>query len=79
METLDFRDPKVFWHDESSMWIMVLAVRERVEFYTSPNLKEWSFASEFGSDIPHIHRGYLNVLIYFKSKWMRILIPRSGF
>ncbi|ODA11169.1 fructan hydrolase [Paenibacillus peoriae] len=57
METLDFRDPKVFWHDESSMWIMVLAVRERVEFYTSPNLKEWSFASEFGSDIPHIHRG----------------------
>ncbi|MGG1654533.1 glycoside hydrolase family 32 protein, partial [Paenibacillus sp. NRS-1775] len=36
---------------------MVLAVRDRVEFYTSPNLKEWSFASEFGSDIPHIHRG----------------------
>ncbi|WP_348621989.1 glycoside hydrolase family 32 protein [Paenibacillus polymyxa] len=56
-DTLDFRDPKVIWHDESSMWIMVLAVRDRVEFYTSPNLKEWSFASEFGSDIPHIHRG----------------------
>ncbi|WP_339272317.1 glycoside hydrolase family 32 protein [Paenibacillus sp. FSL W8-0426] len=57
MKTLDFRDPKVFWHDESSMWIMVLAVRDRVEFYTSSNLKEWSFASEFGSDIPGIHRG----------------------
>ncbi|MGG4186508.1 hypothetical protein ABEW24_24540 [Paenibacillus jamilae] len=37
---LDFRDPKVFWYDESSMWVMVLAVRDRVEFYTSPNLKE---------------------------------------
>lgn len=55
--TLDFRDPKVFWHDESSRWIMVLAVRDRVEFYTSPDLKEWSFASEFGFDIRGIHRG----------------------
>jgi fructan beta-fructosidase len=56
-QTLDFRDPKVFWHDESSMWVMVLAVRDRVEFYTSPNLKEWSYASEFGSDIIGTHRG----------------------
>ncbi|MFP4975701.1 glycoside hydrolase family 32 protein [Paenibacillus sp. CN-4] len=56
-KTLDFRDPKVFWHNESSVWVMVLAVKDRVEFYTSPNLKEWSFASEFGSGIPGIHQG----------------------
>lgn len=57
IETPDFRDPKVIWHDESSMWIMVLAVRDRVEFYSSSNLKEWTYASDFGSDIPGIHRG----------------------
>ncbi len=35
----DFRDPKVFWHEPSSKWIMSLGVQERVEFYTSPNLE----------------------------------------
>ncbi|URJ41901.1 hypothetical protein [Paenibacillus polymyxa] len=29
---LDFRDPKLFWYDESSMWVMVLAVRDHVKF-----------------------------------------------
>ena len=45
----DFRDPKVIWHEESARWIMVFAVKDRVHFYTSTNLKEWSFASEFGA------------------------------
>src|SRR5690606_5479831 len=26
----DFRDPKVFWHEESSKWIMALAAKDRV-------------------------------------------------
>lgn len=54
---VDFRDPKVFWHEESSKWIMSLAVKEKVEFYTSPNLKEWTFASSFGADTAGTHRG----------------------
>ncbi len=29
---------------------MVLAAGDRVHIYTSPNLKEWKFASEFGAD-----------------------------
>ncbi|MET1173441.1 glycoside hydrolase family 32 protein [Paenibacillus amylolyticus] len=65
-ETLDFRDPKVFWHEESSNWVMVLAVSDRVEFYTSSNLKDWSFASGFGSDIPGIHRGIFECPDVFK-------------
>ncbi|KRF06902.1 fructan hydrolase [Paenibacillus sp. Soil766] len=56
-ETADFRDPKVFWHEESSRWVMALAARDRVEFYTSEDLKAWSFASEFGSTLPFVHRG----------------------
>jgi fructan beta-fructosidase len=43
----DFRDPKAFWHAETQKWIMVLAVGRRVQFYGSPNLKQWEFLSEF--------------------------------
>lgn len=46
----DFRDPKVSWHEESRQWVMILAVLDRVHFYTSPNLKDWTFAGEFGAD-----------------------------
>lgn len=45
----DFRDPKVFWHEASKRWVMVLAAGDRLYFYTSANLKEWAFASEFGA------------------------------
>lgn len=46
----DFRDPKVSWHEAGKQWVMILAVLDRVHFYTSPNLKDWTFAGEFGSD-----------------------------
>jgi fructan beta-fructosidase len=44
----DFRDPKVIWHEETGKWIMILAVQDRVHLYSSPNLLDWSFESEFG-------------------------------
>ncbi len=46
----DFRDPKVTWHAAAQHWVMTLAVGDRVHFYTSPNLKDWTKASEFGAD-----------------------------
>jgi fructan beta-fructosidase len=45
----DFRDPKVFWHASTKRWVMTIAAGDRVQFYTSANLREWSFVSEFGS------------------------------
>ncbi|MEH7504000.1 glycoside hydrolase family 32 protein [Neobacillus drentensis] len=45
----DYRDPKVFWHDETNKWVMVLATGQSITIYTSLNLKDWEFASEFGS------------------------------
>ncbi len=45
----DFRDPKVFWHEASSRWIMPLAVHDHLEIYSSPNLISWVKESEFGS------------------------------
>ncbi len=46
----DFRDPKVFWHEETGKWIMILAVHDRVNLFSSADLKSWSFESEFGVD-----------------------------
>ncbi|MCF8335460.1 MAG: glycoside hydrolase family 32 protein [Bacteroidales bacterium] len=46
----DFRDPKVFWHEPTSRWIMVLAAGDHVRFYSSPNLKEWNLESKFGKN-----------------------------
>ncbi|QYR22368.1 GH32 C-terminal domain-containing protein [Paenibacillus sp. sptzw28] len=43
-----FRDPKVFWHAGSNQWVMVVSAGDRVRFYTSANLKSWTYASEFG-------------------------------
>ncbi|HEY3373217.1 MAG TPA: glycoside hydrolase family 32 protein [Prolixibacteraceae bacterium] len=47
----DFRDPKVFWHNETGKWVMILAVKDRVHLYSSPNLISWTFESEFGKGI----------------------------
>ncbi|TYP71885.1 glycoside hydrolase family 32 protein [Paenibacillus methanolicus] len=44
----DFRDPKVFWHEPKQHWVMVLAVGDRAQFYVSYDMKNWTFASEFG-------------------------------
>ncbi|WP_281281888.1 glycoside hydrolase family 32 protein [Catenovulum sediminis] len=53
----DFRDPKVFWHDESNQWVMALAVQNRIGFYASPNLKDWHHLSDFGAAYG-AHGGY---------------------
>ncbi|WP_241158369.1 glycoside hydrolase family 32 protein [Cohnella candidum] len=44
----DFRDPKVFWDERRGRWAMAIAAGDRIAFYTSPDLKEWTFRSEFG-------------------------------
>ncbi|NNC49715.1 MAG: glycoside hydrolase family 32 protein [Flaviramulus sp.] len=47
----DFRDPKVIWDDSSSKWIMSLAAGKKIMFYSSLNLIDWTFESEFGNGI----------------------------
>ncbi|MCY8145587.1 GH32 C-terminal domain-containing protein [Bacillus inaquosorum] len=44
----DFRDPKVFWYEKENKWVMLLAAGDRILIYTSKNLKQWTYASEFG-------------------------------
>jgi fructan beta-fructosidase len=47
----DFRDPKVMWYDAGNKWIMTLAVKDHIAFYSSPDLKNWTLESEFGKDV----------------------------
>lgn len=47
----DFRDPKVFWYAPTQKWLMTLAVADHIEFYSSQNLKDWSFESAFGVNL----------------------------
>ncbi|MBW7892839.1 MAG: glycoside hydrolase family 32 protein [Chitinophagaceae bacterium] len=46
----DFRDPKVFWYQPGNKWIMSLATKDRITFYSSPDLKNWMKESEFGEN-----------------------------
>jgi fructan beta-fructosidase len=46
----DFRDPKVIWYAPDKKWVMALATKDRITFYSSHNLKDWQKESEFGSD-----------------------------
>jgi fructan beta-fructosidase len=46
----DFRDPNVFWYAPEQKWVMsiVLPTQHKIQFYESPNLKEWTHLSDFG-------------------------------
>lgn len=44
----DFRDPKVMWYAPGKKWVMTLATKDRITFFSSPNLKNWKKESEFG-------------------------------
>lgn len=48
---IDFRDPKVFWHEDTRRWIMIVACGQTVCLFHSPNLIDWTFGSEFGTGI----------------------------
>jgi beta-fructofuranosidase len=45
----EFRDPKVFWHAPTSRWVVVVAFAQEyvIGIWTSPNLREWTHASNF--------------------------------
>ena len=47
---IDFRDPKVMWYEKGKKWLMTLAVKDRISFYSSPDLKTWKKESEFGEN-----------------------------
>jgi fructan beta-fructosidase len=51
----DFRDPKVGRHPVTGRWYVVLAAGDHVQFFSSPDLRRWTFESRFGHGL-----GYAN-------------------
>ncbi len=45
----DFRDPKVFWHEPTHCWIMIVVLpnEQIAQFYRSLDLKVWMLLSQF--------------------------------
>jgi fructan beta-fructosidase len=46
----DFRDPHVMWYAPTKSWIMALATKDCITFYSSPDLKNWKKKTEFGKE-----------------------------
>lgn len=44
----DFRDPKVFWYAPEEKWVMIVSADKEMRFYSSKNLKDWTYMSAFG-------------------------------
>lgn len=45
-----WRDPKVVWDDRAGRWVMVLAEGHKLGFYTSPDLRTWTYRSDLARD-----------------------------
>ncbi len=41
MGSTDTRDPKVFWHEPSKHWVMVLFEKDGMSFYISTDMRHW--------------------------------------
>jgi fructan beta-fructosidase len=41
----------MFWNEKAGKWNLILAVYDRVHIYSSSDIKEWKFESEFGAGI----------------------------
>lgn len=46
----DFRDPKIVRDEARNTWVMVLAEGRKLGFYTSPDLRTWTYRSGFERD-----------------------------
>ncbi len=75
----DFRDPKVFWYDGTNRWIMMLAVGQEMQIWSSANLKDWQKESSFGSEYGN-HGGVWECpdLLKIEDKWVLICNINPG-
>ena len=75
----DFRDPSVSWHAKEKKWVMSLATKDRITFYSSTDLKEWRKESEFGSTLG-AHGGVWECpnLFLLRDHWVLLVSNNPG-
>lgn len=75
----DFRDPKVLWLESQQKWLMALAVKDHISFYSSADLKDWSLESDFGSTLG-AHGGVWECpdLFQLGDKWVLLVSINPG-
>ncbi|MFC7617325.1 glycoside hydrolase family 32 protein [Actinokineospora soli] len=49
-----FRDPKIEWDPVANRWIAVIGRLQSAVFYTSPDLKNWTYRTTFSYTTPNI-------------------------
>ncbi len=82
-DTPDFRDPKLFWDNQTRQWKVVLAAGQEVQFYSSDNLRDWTYDSSFGLSYGN-HNGVwecpdlIRLPFEGKDKWVLLLNINPG-
>ena len=83
----DFRDPNVSWYAKGKKWVMALATKDRITFYSSTDLKGWTKESEFGADAgahggvwecPSLFPMTLKVREMVRSYWVLLVSNNPG-
>lgn len=44
----DFRDPHIIWYEPTKRWILIVSEKQHMKLFSSKNLKDWTFESDFG-------------------------------
>ena len=47
----DFRDPNMFWMEETQRWILVMSAGQEMRIYSSPDMMDWTEESRFGKGL----------------------------
>ena len=84
-KVIDFRDPKIFWHQPSQKWVLVLVAGDHAKLYNSDDLKKWNYMSDFGEN-SGAHGGVwecpdlfpLKVIENGEEKWVLLISINPG-
>ena len=50
-EIADFRDPNMFWMEETQRWQLIMSAGQEMRLFSSPNMKDWTEEGRFGKDL----------------------------
>ena len=76
----DFRDPKMIWNETTKEWNLIVGTGQKMNFYSSKDLKSWKFESSFGESYG-CHKGVWecpDLLKMDNGKWVLVCNINPG-